>query len=140
MHFSSETVKIRRFSSISDFEQQFLYCFHRNIAEEYLLEKEIWIVDLLQHLKEKFHFFQQTLLNSDVTTAFNLCRWKFWELFPEDTFPFYHFWNLAGSLSDYAGKDFGVGENSQHFSQSLSAGVSELKTICPCKQFQTPEE
>ena len=140
MHYSSETLKNRRFPSFLDIERRFLICFHRKIAEEYLLKKEIWIVDLFQQLKEKFQLFQQTVLNSDVTTAYSLSRWKFWELLPENTFPFYHFWNMTGSLSDYAGKKFGVGNFFQLFSQSLSAGVSELKTVCPFKQFQTPEE
>ena len=89
---------------------------------------------------KKIQLLQQTLLNSDVTTAYHLSRWKFWEIFRENTFSLYHFGNLTGNLSDYAGKDFGAGENFQHFSQSLSAGVSELKTICSFKQFETAEE
>ena len=47
---------------------------------------------------------------------------------------------MTGSLWDYPGKNFGVGEMFQHFSQCLSAGVSELKPICPFKQFQSPED
>ena len=89
---------------------------------------------------KKIQIFQQTLLNSDVPTAYHLSRWKFWKNFPEKTFPFYHFWNSTGSLLGYAGKNFGMDEIFQLFSQSLSAGVSELKTICPFKKFQTPEE
>ena len=90
--------------------------------------------------KKNFQHFQQTLLNSDVIFAYHLFSCKFWEFFPENVFSFYHFWNLTGSLSDYAGKNLGVGENFQHFSQSLAAGVSELKTICPFRQFETAEE
>ena len=89
---------------------------------------------------KKFQPLQQTLLNSDFTTAYHLSRWKFWEHFPEKTFPFYHFWNSTGSLLDYAGKNFGMGETFQLFSQSFWAGVSELKPICPFKQFQSPED
>ena len=90
--------------------------------------------------KKKDHFFQQTLLNSEVTTAYHLSRRKLWDFFPEITFLIYHFWNSTGSLSDYPGKKFGVGEMFQHFSQILAAGVSELKTICPFRQFETLEE
>ena len=54
--------------------------------------------------KKKFQIFQQPLLNSDVSTAYNLSRWKFWEIFPENTCFCYHFWNMTGSLSDYVGK------------------------------------
>ena len=104
------------------------------------LKKAIRIAYLFQHLKEKVQLFQQTLLESDITTAYNLSRWKFWGTFPEKTFSLYHFGNLTGNLSDYAGKDFGVGETFQHFSQSVSASVSELKPICPFKQFETAEE
>ena len=53
--------------------------------------------------KKKFQIFQQPLLNSDVSTAYNLSRWKFWELFSENTFFCYQFWNMTGILSDYAG-------------------------------------
>ena len=47
MHFSSKTLKIRCFLSFSDIKRRFLYSFHRKIAEEYLLKKKIWVVDLL---------------------------------------------------------------------------------------------
>ena len=90
--------------------------------------------------KKKFQVFQQTLLNSDVSTAYNLSRWKFWELFPENTFFCYHFWNMTGSLSDYAGEKTCMSEIFQAFSQSLSAGVSELRSFCPFEQFETSEE
>ena len=53
MHYSSGTLKFRRSPSFSDIERWFLYSFPRKIAEEYLLKKEIWVVDHFQHLKEK---------------------------------------------------------------------------------------
>ena len=51
------------------------------------------------------------------------------------------------SLLEHDGKSFGlcgekinVGKFFQLFSQSLSAGVAELKTICPFEQFETSED
>ena len=131
MHYSSETLKIRRFPSFSDIERRFRYSFPGKIAEEYLLKKEIWVVDHFQPLKEKISTFSTNAFKLGSHNCLPPIQMKTLRIFPENTFTFYHFWNLTGIFSDYAGKKFCVGETFQHFSQSVSAGVSELKTICP---------
>ena len=107
MHYSSGTLKIRRSPSFSDIERRFLNSFPRKIAEEYLLKKEIWVVDHFQHLKEKISNLSTNAFKLGSHNCLPSIQMKILRtFFPENSFPFYHFWNLTGIFSDYAGKQW----------------------------------
>ena len=93
MHYASDTLKIRRFPSFSDIERRFLFSFHRKIAEEHLLTREIWVVDLFQHLKEKISTFSTNAFKLGSHNCLPPIQMEILRTISRKSFfPFYQFW------------------------------------------------
>ena len=104
MHYSSETLEIRRFRSFSDIEWRFLYSFHRKIAEEYLLKKEIWVVDLFQHLKVKISTFSTNAFKLRSHNCLPHIQMKTLRTFSRKYFSFLSLLELDGQAFGLCGK------------------------------------
>ena len=104
MHFSSKTLKHRRFLSFSDIERRFLQCLRRKIEDELPLKEKIWNVDLFQHLNEKIPTFSANAFELGCHNCLQPIQMKILRTFSRKYFSFLSLWNKTGSLSDYAGK------------------------------------
>ena len=65
--------------------------------------------------KKKDHFFQQTLLNSEVTTAYHLSRRKLWDFFSRNYFSYLSLLELDGKSFGLSGKKVWRGRNVSAF-------------------------
>ena len=139
MHFSSEISKIRRFPSFLDNERRFFNVCLEKLRRNFFWRKKLELLNFSAFKSKNSNFFSKHF-ELGVHNCLQPIQIKILRTFSKKDFFLLSICSLTGSLSDYAGKNFGVRENFLPFSQSLSAGVSELTTFWPFKQLETSEE